>query len=279
MNTIWFDGPLDTAASWWRLARKDGVTMGFTSHDRPLWFAGLLHEAAPGMLPAALRMTGDFAADIAEIAGSLTADGITEVDLAAGRWDGAAASFGLVDWTRTDRRSTLYRGTIGKVRQSGSQFSVELASRKASLTTELLPRSAPSCRAQFCGPQCGLSAARFSHLAQVIALAGEDGVFALQPGSGPADPSAFRFGALIWTDGANAGLQSMIDAGTASGAAVQLRLAGHPAFPLAIGDRCRLLEGCDRSYATCGARFANRINFRGEPHLPGNDLLTRTPLA
>ena len=38
-------------------------------------------------------------------------------------------------------------------------------------------------------------------------------------------------------------------------------------------------EGCDKRLATCSQRFDNAANFRGEPHLPGNDLLTRYPGA
>ena len=40
-----------------------------------------------------------------------------------------------------------------------------------------------------------------------------------------------------------------------------------------------LIEGCDKSLATCAARFGNAANFRGEPYLPGMDLLTRYPGA
>jgi hypothetical protein len=36
-------------------------------------------------------------------------------------------------------------------------------------------------------------------------------------------------------------------------------------------------EGCDKSIATCAGRFGNAANFRGEPYLPGVDLLTRYP--
>ncbi len=46
---------------------------------------------------------------------------------------------------------------------------------------------------------------------------------------------------------------------------------------LAPGTRVLVREGCDRTLATCAARFANAANFRGEPFLPGNDLLTRYP--
>ena len=32
-----------------------------------------------------------------------------------------------------------------------------------------------------------------------------------------------------------------------------------------------------KSIATCAGRFGNTLNFRGEPYLPGVDLLTRYP--
>jgi hypothetical protein len=57
-------------------------------------------------------------------------------------------------------------------------------------------------------------------------------------------------------------------------------LSEPPAF--ASGGRVRArssIEGCDKQMATCSARFANAVNFRGEPYLPGMDLLTRYPGA
>jgi hypothetical protein len=44
------------------------------------------------------------------------------------------------------------------------------------------------------------------------------------------------------------------------------------------GTRVELREGCDRRLETCATRFANAINFQGEPFLPGNDLITRYPV-
>jgi hypothetical protein len=46
-----------------------------------------------------------------------------------------------------------------------------------------------------------------------------------------------------------------------------------------IGCIIELREGCDKRFETCVTRFANAENFRGEPHLPGTDLLTRFPGA
>ena len=41
--------------------------------------------------------------------------------------------------------------------------------------------------------------------------------------------------------------------------------------------RVALRAGCARTLETCASRYDNAIPGRGEPFLPGNDLITRTP--
>mgnify|MGYP001126787711 CR=1 FL=1 len=36
--------------------------------------------------------------------------------------------------------------------------------------------------------------------------------------------------------------------------------------------------GCDKRFQTCVTRFANAANFRGFPHIPGNDFVVRYPV-
>ena len=45
------------------------------------------------------------------------------------------------------------------------------------------------------------------------------------------------------------------------------------------GDALVLTAGCDRRFATCRERFSNAENFRGFPHIPGNDFVLRYPRA
>lgn len=89
----------------------------------------------------------------------------------------------------------------------------------------------------------------------------------------PVPPALERFawGRLRWLDGANAGLMAHVTGTTANA----VLLAEPAPLPVAAGDRAELTEGCDKRWSTCRTRFANAANFRGEPHLPGNDLLTR----
>ena len=59
--------------------------------------------------------------------------------------------------------------------------------------------------------------------------------------------------------------------------AAGVTLADAPASAVVEGALAVLTQGCDRRMATCSTRFGNAVNFRGEPYLPGNDLLTRYP--
>jgi uncharacterized phage protein (TIGR02218 family) len=43
--------------------------------------------------------------------------------------------------------------------------------------------------------------------------------------------------------------------------------------PIAAGDAFRVTAGCDKRLGTCLAKFANVPNFRGFPHMPGNDFV------
>ncbi|WP_293881403.1 phage BR0599 family protein [Sphingomonas sp.] len=103
-------------------------------------------------------------------------------------------------------------------------------------------------------------------VATVVAGVGETVTLAAAVGGG-----LFDFGRLRWIDGPNAGLSAMVV--TSAGATLTLREA--PAFAVTGPEAVEIVEGCDRRFATCCTRFANAVNFRGEPHLPGNDLLTR----
>jgi len=269
MTRVFQREPLEALATFWRIGRLDGVTLGLTSHDRDLRFGGVLHRAAPGMLPSAIRRAAGLAPDSAEVQGALTHEAIAAADLAAGRFDGAAVEIGVVDWETLDR-AVLYRGEIGDVGQEAGRFSAELLSAKVALEADLVPRASPTCRARFGGPGCALSVARFTHEA---ALTGVDlGANRVSFAGGP--PWAdLRDGSVRWIEGPHAGLAMEVIAAGADGLVLDTPL--DPA--LLPGCRALLREGCDHTLQTCAQRFANAINFQGEPFLPGNDLLARAP--
>jgi len=270
MSRVFFATELEGVATFWRVYRRDGVTLGFTAHDRDLWFDGVRHRAAPGMLPSALRRTAALADDSAEMQGALSHESISAADLSAGRFDGARFEVGAVDWETLDR-ATLYHGTLGQVSQAAGRFTAELVSAKAVFDGDPIPRTSPTCRADFCGPGCGLSPPRFTHEAAVTAVDLDANVVAF----GAPVLQLMAGGRVRWIDGPHLGLTMRVAAVSAAGLTLDAPL--DPA--LAPGMRAALREGCDKRLSTCAGRFANAINFQGEPYLPGNDLLVRYPVA
>lgn len=269
MRTRWFDRPLDSIAMLWRVERRDGVTLGFATHDRDIELDHVVYHAAPGMLPSAIEMDDGLDPLDLDIGGALSHRLIRADDLAAGRWDAASVRLGLIDWAEPGpEASWFWHGHLGAVSMQDAGFSAELRGLKARLDQPFVPAASPSCRADFCGPGCGLSLAAHERIA-VLEEAGSEGLVFADIDAGEA--ATFRFGQLRWISGRNTGLAA--DISGQSGA--RLQMDGALLETPQPGDRARLVEGCDKSLATCAARFGNAINFRGEPHLPGNDLLTR----
>lgn len=254
----------------WRLERRDGVTIGLTSHDRALRVRGLDYSAAPGITPSAILRGGDPREDLAEVQGGISSAAISESDLDAGRWDGARAMLHLTEWTEPGVLwLELACGTLGGATQSGQTYSVALQGLGGVLGRPVTPSTSPTCRATLGDALCAVDLRPLRRIATVEEVEGERlRVADLLPG-------VYAWGSVRWLTGACAGLQQMI----ADQSGDVLTLAEPPPLPVAAGGRVALTQGCDRRIATCADRFGNAINFRGEPHLPGMDLLTRYPGA
>ncbi len=274
-------GETTTLAICWRVARGDGVTLGFTTHDRALDFGGLTYASAPGMVPSAISTGDGLEVDTMEVAGALSADAITPGDLAAGRYDGARVRVFMVDWANLAAGSLpLASGTLGEVTQAmngagsgaGGSFTAELRGPTAALDRTAVEVCSPECRAELGDARCRVDLAPLTVLATV-----GDGVGGGMDGqvnvAGASDLARFVDGRLRALAGPNAG----IDARVAAAGANWLEPFEPLPFALAPGTRVELREGCDKRFATCRDRFANALNFRGEPHVPGGDLLTRFP--
>lgn len=263
------EGELTSIAFCWRLERRDGVCLGFTTHDRDLWIGGLTYRATPGMLPSSIALSDGFDSDTLDVRGALTSDAITRDDLTAGRWDGAAVSIFIADWEGPEAAQlALARGEIGDVGLAGAGFTAELQGPTAALERPVVEQTSPGCRAQLGDRRCRIDMAARVRITRIDAVVAEDVIDVADAAVGA---NAYGYGRLRWIGGPNSGLESAI----LQSSGMQLTLREPPPFVPAAGDLVEIAEGCDKVFATCRDRFANALNFRGEPHLPGIDLLTR----
>ena len=89
----------------------------------------------------------------------------------------------------------------------------------------------------------------------------------------------FARGRLAWTGGANEGRAIEVRAHRVADGVASFELWQAMAGAIAAGDTFTVTAGCDKLFATCQAKFANGPNFRGFPHMPGNDFVLSYALA
>lgn len=264
------DGELTSMALCWRLERTDGGGLGLTSHDQPVDIGGVTYEPTPGIVPASIARRLGLNPGSSEVTGALSSAALDEDDLALGRWDAAGIRLTAADWESPDAQPiALLGGEVGSVAIDGDSYTADLAGAAAKLDNPVCPATSAECRAQFGDEKCRIDLAGRTLRAAVI-----------QSGAGTlsldqALDERFVLGRLRYMSGVNCGLASTVLAVT--GSMVQLR--DLPRGEVEPGCLVELREGCDKRFRTCVSRFANAANFRGEPHLPGNDLLTRYPGA
>jgi uncharacterized phage protein (TIGR02218 family) len=109
----------------------------------------------------------------------------------------------------------------------------------------------------------------------VVALTGDRSLTA----SGLAGFSGgwFTLGRLTWTSGANAGRTAEVASHQLVSGVRHIALLEAPVRPIEAGDGFVVRAGCDKRLETCRDRFANVVNFRGFPHIPGQDTVIRYP--
>lgn len=265
-----------TTLAWaWRIARADGVTFGFTDHDRTLSFDGTDFEPESGLTASEMRSGSDLSVDAQDAQGVLSSDRITETDILDGLWDNAAVEVWRVNWADTAQRVLMRRGDIGQIRRGRLAFVAEVRSLAHILGQTVGRTFQASCDAALGDARCGVNidAPAFKGNGAIVDLL-RDRAFTAS-GLGVFAAGWFAFGLVEWSTGANAGRRvEVLSHDLVDGVAI-LTLLEAPVRPISAADAFVVRAGCDKRIATCGTKFANVANFRGFPHIPGQDAVLR----
>jgi len=264
----WMTEEVLTTAYCWRIERTDGVVLGFTSHDQDITFDGVTYEAATGFTPTAVDTNDTLAVDNLDVDGMLTADCITENELAGGVYDFAKVTISLVNWKNiSDSRLVLRRGTIGRLRYGKNGFTAEIRGLTEAYQQKAGAVYQKTCRATLGDKKCKVNIVDYTTTGAVLAVdADTEFMTNVQVTAG-----FYDYGCLRWTSGTNINTTVEVKTYLADGTIeVYLPTIWKPE----AGDTFILMAGCDRNLSTCINRFNNMLNFRGEPYVPGNDYQT-----
>lgn len=260
-----------THARCWAVTRTDGVVLGFTDHDRPLSFDGITFEASTGLNAEAVESSTGLSADSHAVTGALSSEAITDEDIERGFYDGAEVVLWLVDWRDPASRLLLSRGHIGEIRRGRAAFEAEVVGLAERLNQPYGRAYLHACDRRLGDAKCGVDLSDPAYLGTGVVEALIDPHRFMVSGLEGFERGWFDGGRLEWTSGANAGVEGHVKTHLApsGGATVELWLT--PPLPVTAGDGFTVTAGCDKRIETCKGKFNNLMNFRGFPHMPGDD--------
>lgn len=271
------DSGATTLARCWKVTRWDGAVLGFTNHDRALSFDGTSYEPESGFSPTAVEVSTGLSSDTHDVTGMLSSNKITATDIANGLYDRAEVTLYLVNWQNPNSHVLVSRGLVGEIRTGEQAFEAEIIGLSEMLSQPVGRAYLHSCACRLgeakCGVDLGLPANKGTGTIDAITEAQQ---FTAAGLSGFAE-GWFTGGEVLWTSGANQNLRSHVKAHLAASGETVVELWLAPPQVVLVGDSFEITAGCDKTMATCAAKFGNTVNFRGFPHIPGDDVAASYP--
>ena len=268
-------GGVTTLCYCWRLTRRDGVVFGFTEHDRDVVAEGTTFLASTGFTASQIAQGLGLSVDNLEASGALSSAGITDADILAGRYGrcGGRAVLGQLGGSDPDDPADP-----GQPRRDPARGR-RLRGRAAVARPPARPDDRPELRAYLFGDARRRPLRGRSRPQRLPGLGhcGQRDHDSPARGAGPPGFASdwFTGGRLTLDTGGNAAIAFEVKAHRRTAGVDILELWLPPPFPIAAGDAGRVVAGCRKTLATCISKFDNVANFRGFPHIPGVDAVTR----
>ena len=184
-------------------------------------------------------------------------DADVRIDRFVGAYPGDL-SLGLIDkyWT----------GVVGGVEPASLQVKLSCKSGLSRAQSLILPRIKlqAACNLALYSDACAVSRAAYAQDCEVASATASEIVVDTPSLTATAD--YYALGTILWQDGALAGTVSSVC--NSDGQTLTLTRPLPAALVPTAGAAFTLLPGCDKTQATCAARFDNLHHYRGYPHVP-----------
>jgi len=265
-----------TLCTCWKLIRQDGAIFGFTDHDDDLVLDQIVYSARTGLESSESESILGLSTTGLELSGILNSLNLNDSDLLNGLFDAASLEIWLVDWTNPNQRLLLDIGVLGEVTLTESVFAVEVRGLASAFDQATGRLYQAKCSADFGDQHCQINTdeSKWTISAQILHVYDPSSFSLDLSSSRPGDCSN---GKIKFLSGFNSAAQLFIKSHRRENEIDFFTLWTPPSQPLHIGDRVQLTIGCNKTYQTCLTQFNNIENFRGFPHMPGNDVLAFYP--
>lgn len=275
-----FAGDALTICTCARLIRRDGVVYGFSTLDVPFTYQlsidtqpAIPYIPISSIAPATIQSSSGTSVDNTQITGVIDSNYVSIADLKAGRYDDSTeVTIFKVNYNSLgDGEVVTFRGYVGEITLDDITYKVEALAQLNRAKKNIGISTQPTCRVKrFCDQQCGLTLATYTFTGLNATAITAAYSLTLNLTSDTHATGFYTSGIVGCSSGPNVGFEREIKSHTNSASVAQLTLKEAFPFPIGTGDVFYAIAGCDRSFGTCAGTYNNAINFRGEPHLPGN---------
>lgn len=268
----------------WKITRVDGDILYFTDHDVPLKLAdGNLYVPAGGFSASAHQTQQGLKDNNFEVTGMIDSDAIDFEDLRAGKYREAEVIESVVDWSNpTGAPTVVHRYWISQTQFNGQSWVGQLVGQSMWINRPVGRTYLRECDANVGDSRCTVDLSGWTVTGTVTEVQLQRKSFVSDitsadsfPNSQPIADKVFNDSNITWLTGANSTFPNTQVKRYLADGSFSLQLFS--VKDIQVGDTFSVYRTCDKSFPTCSSVFANTVNYRGFPYIPGTDLVLSTP--
>lgn len=251
-----------TLATCVKIKLNSGKIITLTDSDQNLNIDGLIYNSNSGFSSSSIIISNDLSVDNFDIDMIINSNDISEQEILAGLYDHAQIEIFMVNYESPKSGIIdITQGYFGEIKINGGKFTVEVRGLTYKFDKLIGELYSPNCRAKFGDQRCKIDRNRYSKSGVVEEITS---CYSFIDSSRVEKSDYFDFG-IVEFDKFKYEIKDFKDK----------RLEFYLPLDKSIkaGDKYTVTPGCDKTANMCKNKYSNIINFRGEPHVPGNKIL------
>jgi uncharacterized phage protein (TIGR02218 family) len=246
------------------ITRADGTVYRIAESDTPVTVGSDTFNVISGLQISAVKHTNNGEVPSCQIVAVHSIGGLFDTrDLDAGLFDAALVQLYIVDRNNLSRKGLHFTGAMGDITYSRDNLvSFDVKGPSVSAKILMTQKRTPMCRTDLYSVLCGVNKTTYAVPTTINAIVDQFN-FTVTGSLAQAD-GYFNQGVIAPATGNGFEIGNWVQSTQTITCYVPINLV------LSAGDSITLYPGCDKTLGATGcAKFANQLNFQGEPHFLG----------
>ena len=249
------------------ITRTDGIIYRIAESDTTITVSGDTFAVVPGIQISAVKHTANGempSCQIVAVHGSSAT--INSADLDIGLFDGATVQLYIVDRLNLTRKGLLFTGSIATISYDvENQVVFDVKGPAVGAKVLMTQKRSPMCRTDLYSTLCGVNPAAYIVTGTIASIINAFNFTVSGLSISPPADGYFNGGVAVTASGKSFEIGNWVQ----STSTITAYLPCNRILTVSAG--LTLYPGCDKTMGVNGCpKFANQLNFQGEPHFLGS---------